>query len=195
VASMLADAAGSALTVTSEDPELCDHFLLLLDGHGMHGNAALHNEIEAMLRLRVGQPSPPLLLVHEQRAEPEGAAVPFGFFFESKDGTRVTPQALLDLDIYKELAVPLYDGEHTAASVRLLLANLQSELSPKGGALQKGFVWLCGCPASLRAFVARRRRPPPLADGDGGVGGPGGRGLEMRATNHVSYRVDASSKA
>ena len=72
--------------------------------------------------------------------------------------------ALLDLGIYKELAVPLYDGEHTAASVRLLLANLQSELSPKGGALQKGLVWLCGCPASLRAFIARRMEELPDAD-------------------------------
>jgi hypothetical protein len=194
VADMLAKKAEGALTVTSEDPELCERFLLLLDGNGMQGNAKLHAEIEAVLRLREGQPSP-LLLVHEQRAEPKGAAVPFDFFFESKDGTPVTPQVLRELGIYKELAVPLYDGEHTEASLQKLFTALNRPVGADAG-------WAPETPTARRRAARfltgiRHRSKVALADKDGEQAASESlSGIEMRSWHeHGSLHEHAHSHA
>ena len=86
----------------------------------------------------------------------------FGYFFESDDGGgEVTPPDLIELGIYRDLAVPLYDDEHGETSVRQLLAKLSTK-----SMRHESFIWqvavshlsrLCRCWQCTETAGARPR--------------------------------------
>ena len=96
---MPASAESSPPTVAEERP-LAERLVLYLNGATWSGDAAV--ALQAVMEAALTDGTP-LLLVHEQRAEHD--PVPFKVFFER------TPQALLDRNIYRAIAVPLYDGD------------------------------------------------------------------------------------
>jgi len=108
-----AQRAGVELTITSTPSEahLARRFLLYLNDVTHDDSPALHAELEAALREKR-----PLLPVHEQR-DAHGA-VPFGEIMNR------TPRDLLKLNIYSEIAVPLYEGDHQLASLYVLMGHV-----------------------------------------------------------------------
>jgi hypothetical protein len=139
---------GCELTTTSDPDQRhqAKHFLLYLNSD-TYDSPGLEGEIENLLtgthdrdratsgvskalaalksaskagwlsgRLALGSPDASLLLIHEQRDGHN--QVPF-----SKIIGR-TPKSLLDLNVYTDLALPLYGGEHQQTSLRTVLNQL-----------------------------------------------------------------------
>jgi len=100
---------------TTSDPaqaNAAEHVLLYLSGdtHTGHASNALHAEL---LRLFQRQPDVHVILAWEQRNGAPTAS--FEEIFMN------TPQLLIELGIYSEIAIPLLDGPHQQASLHMLL--------------------------------------------------------------------------
>ena len=79
-------------------------------------------------------------MLHEQRAEQH--SVPFSYFLESTHGVPNTPEELVRLGLYKELAVPVFGGEHLEGSAHLMLQALRAKgpwQLPRGEVLSRFF--------------------------------------------------------
>ena len=113
------------VTSTAADLLLCDHMLLYLTARTWTGgdrSAAFAKEVMAAIKAGVH-----LLLVHEMPGAggQEGRhGCEFGAFFSCDNGT--TPDALLSLGIYDQIALPFKGGEWRKASLRLLQNALAS---------------------------------------------------------------------
>ena len=64
-----------------------------------------------------------LLLIHERRGGHEHGAVPFEHFVGNGSVGGVTPKRLLELNVFEDLAVPLYGGRHERVSLRVALCK------------------------------------------------------------------------
>lgn len=115
-----------SVTHSAEDRHAAQVFLLYLHETTFQDNDTLVAEVsEALAR------GARLLLVHEQRSHEEGCLL--GHHHESRCDGKVpfrtiierTPRALLDANVYADLATPLYSGErYQRASLRLMLNEL-----------------------------------------------------------------------
>jgi len=150
VARMLTNEATSHdahLSVTSNPHERTQaaRFLLYLNAHTYTSDHvdSLQEELEEALE--AGHRP---LLVWEQRAG--HGALPFDLFLRRFDGARTTPHRLLVLGLYKELAVPLYGGDHLQTSLRLILRREGVRKPPASTPLPSGGL--------VRSFGGRRNQ-------------------------------------
>ena len=191
--------------VPMERPKLA-RFLVYLNTHTHtrgEESTELHKELKEAL-----DDGMPLLLVHEQR-KGKGEQ-PFSFFLNDE----VTPQLLLDRDIYKSIADPLYDDAHLAVSLRKLLAcdGICAYANPlQRTALSHVTSRALESVAAFRSYIANRRKavnpvlsqkvrpsqPPHVLEVDSLPGGGSSKDVQPKECNenNVELRLGETVKS